>query len=141
MKKIATQIIACTLIVLTLFSCSKNDDKKTEETNLIIGKWIFSKKGSIVNGQEVLTDYNHTSGCSKDYLEIKADGTGSYYFYESNVSPCLLSTPDNFTWVKKDNNNYTFTDAPDSSNIEILSLTANELKIKFSNGEIETFVK
>ena len=32
------------------------------------------KTGTITNNQEVLTDYQHASGCTKDYIEIQAGG-------------------------------------------------------------------
>jgi hypothetical protein len=128
-------------VVVILNSCSKDDEGTTlsavVETPKFESKWIYSKESSIVNGQELLAEYAHTPSCSKDYLEIKTDGTASYNYY---LKGCVIEI-DKYNWVKKDDKNYTFSDGKDSFNIEIVNLTTTELKIKYVNGGIDVFVK
>jgi hypothetical protein len=140
MKKVILFAFLALTLSPTLNSCSKDDDAAREEivTAPFEGEWTFSKEGEIVNGQEVLNDYNHSISCAKDYLVITSDGKANFYYYTQNT--CAAET-DSYNWVKINSKNYTFSDSFESFNVEVLHLTKTELKIKFPNGEIFMFTK
>ena len=113
-------------IALTTISCSKDDDEKSIE-----GKWIISQTGRVVDGKEVLTTYEHTAGCSKDYTIFNGGNASDYEF----------SKLDNV--CKEKINTYTYTREGNKLNIKIgsasqtgtiLNLTDTELKVSASNS-------
>jgi len=121
MKKITLLLIA-----LSIFGCSKKDVSEEIPAPTIEGKWQFTKEGGIVSGQEVLTDYQHSAGCTKDFTEILTGGVLKDHYFNSSCTESV----DTGTWVK---NNTTLTlNYPGESptNAEILELTATTLKVK-----------
>lgn len=81
MKKRIILFLSVLLIGLSLSSCGGDDAPSTSGD--IVGKWEFSKEGEIINGNEMLYNYEHQLGCAKDNIEFKADGTyADFYFYE-----------------------------------------------------------
>ncbi|WP_339837586.1 hypothetical protein, partial [uncultured Flavobacterium sp.] len=56
MKKFKQVVLLFLVATVTLVSCNKDDDKEAS----IEGKWEYSKEGTIVNGTESLSDYQHT---------------------------------------------------------------------------------
>ncbi|PDS21691.1 hypothetical protein B0A78_13970, partial [Flavobacterium columnare NBRC 100251 = ATCC 23463] len=71
MHNLKNLFLVLSILLLGLSSCSKDDDS-TPITSVasLEGKWQLTKEGGIINNQEVLTDYQHTSGCAKDYMEF-----------------------------------------------------------------------
>ena len=121
MKKITLLLIA-----FCIFGCSKKDVSEEIPTTSIEGKWQFYKEGGIVSGQEVLTDYQHSAGCTKDFTEILAGGVLKDHYFNSSCTESI----DTGNWVK---NNTTLTltyPGETPTNAEILELTATTLKVK-----------
>lgn len=136
-------ILLVSIVALSTSSCSKEDSTPAPvavETPKLEGKWIYSKEGSIANGQEVLTNYDHTTGCSKDFLQINSNGTGADNYYISNASTSCVIDADAFTYTKN-NNTLTIIEPTETYTAEILLLSLTELKIKYSNGEIVLFIR
>ena len=111
------------LMFLSLMSCSKDDDSSAS----IEGKWQFTKEGEIVNNREVLTNYVHASGCTKDYTEILAGGVIKDHYFDN---PNCQETIDTGSWTKSNNMlSVSFQNEP-AVNGEILELTNTTLKVK-----------
>ena len=125
MKKIIYLVIAfISLTVIT--SCSKDDDNEASLT----GKWEYLKEGVANGGQEVLTDYEHQIGCTKDYSLISATSI-SDYSYSGN--PCEEEiTTLNYT---RNGNNISFNIQGLTFTAVIKTLTATTLKIYISDPE------
>jgi len=119
------------IIFLSVSSCSKDDDAvPTAATPTIEGRWQFTKEGEIVNNQEVLSLYQHTTGCTKDYTEFLTGSVIKDHYFDN---PNCQETIDTGSWSK--NNNalvLTFPGAP-VVNAEILELTTTTLKVKFTS--------
>ena len=117
------------LVTLSFTSCSKSDDNSGGTSGNIVGKWNLSKIGSIVNGQEVLTDHPNEAACAKDNTEYKTDGTVVQTEYSSTCSTGSFSG----TYTKNGN---TLTEIYGSTIVyTILQLDDTTLKIK----DTETF--
>jgi len=121
------------LLLSTLFlgfsSCSKDDDTtQTTDTISIEGKWQFTREGEITNNQEVLVDYQHTTGCTKDYIEFLSGNVIKDHYFDN---PNCRETIDTGTWNKNNNSVVlTYPNQP-NTNLEILELTNTTLKVKF----------
>lgn len=126
-------------IGLFLSGCS-SDNNGGSTLAPLTGKWNFSKIGTTIAGQEVLTDPpQNESGCYKDYLEFHSDNTVTAGNYDSGSSPCALTTQSG-TYVRTDNHITTVIDGTNVSE-EILNLTLTELKVKDTSGAIAVFVR
>jgi len=120
-------------------SCS-NDNNGGSTVAPLAGKWNFSKIGTTVGGQEVLTDPpQNESGCNKDYLDFNTNNTVTAGNYDSSNSPCALTTQSG-TYVRSGNHITTVIDGTTVSE-EILNLTLTELKVKDSSGGIVVFTR
>ena len=74
MIKFINKLLILPLLVFSFYSCSKNDSSSETGTAALEGKWQYTKTGTKSNNQEILTNYQHTTGCTKDYIEILAGG-------------------------------------------------------------------
>jgi hypothetical protein len=115
-------------------SCSSDDDSSSSSSELV-GKWEYSQEGEIVNGVETLMPYEHAEGCSKDFFQFLANGTGNdtSYFGEDCQE---FSFP--LTWARS-GNIVTLNILGISVPAEILTLNATTLKVKYTD-EDGTFV-
>ena len=121
MKKFAFLFVA----VATVFtSCSDDNDSKSAK---LPGTWEFAKQGSVVGGQEVLVDYDHTAGCPKDYIVIDAD---KFVEHDFTGDDCLEST-DTTTYTRS-GNTITITSGGETVTGTIMQLTSSTLKLKTS---------
>ncbi len=109
-------------LFLALTSCTKDDAPETAAS--LIGKWEFSKEGVASGGQEVLVDYEHSTGCPKDFSTITATTIVDTYFYGSNCAQDITNTAytrsGNIISAKVDGVTQT---------VEIKTLDTNTLKI------------
>jgi hypothetical protein len=60
----------------TVTSCDNDDDQASLE-----GKWEYSREGAVFMGQEILVDYTHEDGCTKDYIMINATTVADHTFF------------------------------------------------------------
>ena len=111
----------------TIFSSCSNDD----ESASLIGKWEYFKEGvATTTGQEFLTDYEHTSGCAKDFSLITATTIQDYSYFGSSCEEEIFSTP-----YTRNGNTITITADGETFTSQIKTLNANTLKIYFVDPE------
>lgn len=122
MKKL---VLLAAVLALGVTSCSK-DDKKDNQAELA-GKWEYTHEGNVVMGQEFLTPYEHTQGCTKDFMVVNATTVVDHSFEGSTC------TEDIYTQAYSRNGN-TLTVMVDGQPevAEILVLNNSTLKIKYS---------
>lgn len=66
------------VMALSISSCSKNDDKNTQDE--LLGKWEFAQVGTIVMGQEFLIPYQHQTNCTKDFIAFETTTVSAHTF-------------------------------------------------------------
>ena len=133
MTKLKKHFLILPLIIFSIYACKKSDSTPASVAAALEGKWQYTKTGTITNNQEILTDYQHTTGCTKDYLEILTSGIlKSHEFSNPNCQETISTA----TWIRS-NNSLTVT-YPSQPVIygEILELTSTTLKTKFINSGI-----
>lgn len=70
-----------------LSSCSSDDDNgSTNNTDLILGKWMFYQDGEIEGTSEYLEDWEHDCPTKKDYLEFTSGGDFFGVIYDTDCS-------------------------------------------------------
>ncbi|UOK42268.1 MULTISPECIES: lipocalin family protein [Flavobacterium] len=139
MKDIYILFVSALVLGLSFASCNEDDDSSNSSAQLE-GKWIFSKEGSITDGNEELWDYEgNEDGCSKDYIMVNSNGSLTDVDYDSTDSPCQMFTT-NGTWTRS-GNNLTINIEEISFTGEIVNLTSRELKLKFDNVYIIVFTR
>jgi hypothetical protein len=128
MFKLKNLSVFAAVLFLGLSSCSKDNDDTQEVAATVEGTWQFTKEGTITNNQEIINDYQHTTGCTKDYLEIfPANIIKDHYFDNPNCQ----ETIDTGAWTRN-NNALTFVYQNGTTvNAEIMQLTNTTLKLKF----------
>ncbi|AWI26724.1 lipocalin-like domain-containing protein [Flavobacterium pallidum] len=111
--------IAVLVLSMAFVGCSSDDDEAS-----IVGKWNFSKEGLAAQGQEVLSDYTHATGCTKDNVEFKADGTITDTFYDD----ACAATVTNGTYTKSGNTVVVTMDG-EATTYEVKQLSGSSLKV------------
>lgn len=127
MKKLL-KITSIFLVLISVMSCSKEDDDKTVNPSLV-GKWEYDKIGTInSSGEEVLNSYVHACSTKKDFVEF----TETTFSETTFGGGCETYTANYPSYAKNDNivRFYTNGNAEASFYYEILSLTETELKVK-----------
>ena len=120
MKKII--VLFVTLVSLSaITSCSNDDDSNSGSLE---GKWEFSKYGYSLAGQEFLFDYEHTSGCTKDYIVFTSNTTTNHSF--SDIGSGCVEDIDNATYTRNGN----VLTSNTGETIEIVSISTTTLKFK-----------
>tara|TARA_R110000850_G_scaffold150497_1_gene273245 strand:+ start:158351 stop:158794 length:444 start_codon:yes stop_codon:yes gene_type:complete len=139
MKKLLVLFVIASSSIFV--SCSKDDDNGGGNEEKIVGKWEFSKEGSIVGGTEVLVDYeNEAPECGKDFIEFRADNTASQVYYFLDFNDECDSDEETATYSIS-GQNLNITANGESGIVEILTLNNTTLKIKVTEEfEGETFV-
>lgn len=128
MFKLKNLYLFLSIIILSLSSCSKDDEETpTPAPPTIEGKWQITKEGEIVNNQEVLTNYQHATGCTKDYTEFLTGNVIKDHYFDN---PNCQESIDTGTWSKNNNNLVLTYPGQPNINVEILELTSTTLKVK-----------
>ncbi len=116
------------LLVLSLYSCSKDDDSNLITNSPLEGKWQFTKEGTITNNREVLNNYQHTTGCTKDYIELLTGNIVKDHYFDN---PDCQETIDTGNW-SRNNNSLVLTYSGESTvSAQILELNQTTLKVSF----------
>ena len=119
MKKIILLAVAFVSLA-TITSCSKDDDSASLQ-----GKWEYLQEGSAnASGQEVLTNYQHEVGCTKDYSIISASSISDYSFSGSTCIEEVFTTP-----YTRNGNTISITSEGQTFTAQIKTLNSNTLKI------------
>lgn len=121
-------------IALFLHACSSDEDNNSNNSAGHVGKWEMDKVnifpiGTVITGDETLYDFNFQCPTNKDYIRLGSEGAYKISTYDSDC----IEEAEIGNYVKTDFvlNFYIAGELVDS--VEIISLTANELKIKQYN--------
>lgn len=115
-----------TIFSLSLTSCSSDDPAPAEIS--LIGKWEPVKTGAIIQGQEILQDFPHTEGCTRDYTQFISNTMNTFKFNTDMNNNCF-EFADSFSYTRTGNNVLIF-DEDEDAKMEILLLDATTLKLK-----------
>lgn len=126
MKNLKIVLLSVLTLGLTLTSCSDDDKKDNNTSAALEGKWVYAKEGVGGNGQEILTDYEHTAGCNKDYMEITST-TVKDVWYDKNGTECEEGS-DTVAYTRN-GNTITVTEGGETYTSTIEKLTSTELRI------------
>ena len=132
MKKLTKTLVILFIASLSLVSC--NDDDENVFSGNLLGKWNYSKEGEIVNGQEVLTNYEHETGCAKDNVEFKSNGTfvNTDYFGDNCVEDQAEGT------YTRNGNTIVASSYGESTTLTIKQLNSTMLKITYQDFDDES---
>ncbi|HEY0091338.1 MAG TPA: lipocalin family protein [Flavobacterium sp.] len=130
MKKI---LLFVSILALSLNSCNKDDDDEANVPTVptgIMGEWKYSKEGMIINGDEMMANYEHTPGCSADFIEFQSGSIMKDHYFEEAQNGCDESI-DIGSWSQNGN---ILTASFDGETItaEIVTLNSTTLKVKYS---------
>ncbi len=120
------------MLTFGMISCSSDDDKGSESAT-ILGKWYISQNGYILNGTEILEDYDHECATKKDFVEFFNDGTVKDSYYDT---ACVVDT-DTGTYTLDGNTlvvSYMYDGEIDTQQATIVTL--NETTLKFNITEV-----
>jgi Lipocalin-like domain len=126
MKKIKIIIL---LSLITLSSCSKDNNAATLANFSIIGKWNFTSTALTSNGFVGPEEDNSgfSVGCNKNFLQFNSTGIANYKEYDLN---CQEKNRD-LAWSQVgDVLNIDFNDNMLPKSFKIISLSATEFKFK-----------
>ena len=132
-------ILFAMVLSIGLFStaCDNDDDNEGETLAPLEGKWNLTKVGTVVAGNEVLTDApQNESGCSKDYLELKIDNTATVGDYDSDTTPCALTTHSGI--YSRSHNDLTTVIDGTTLVEDIQNLTLTQLKLRDQSSGVIT---
>ncbi|MEW5677069.1 lipocalin family protein [Flavobacterium enshiense] len=124
MKKV---LLLVSFLAIGFTSCNKDDDSSDAAPANIEGKWAYTKSGAIVNGQEVLANYEHECTTKKDYLELLTGGVANDVYYPSDCVADAIAG----TWSRT-GNVLTRTIDGVTTNEEVYVLNATTLKVKYT---------
>ena len=130
MIRLKKLLLMLSIMTFGLFSCNNDDSTPVSS---IVGKWQYTKIGTITNNQEILNDYQHTSGCTKDYIEILSNNVIKSHEFDN---PNCQETINTGTWNKTNNTLILIFPNQPSINGEIMELSNTTLKTKFFNPGI-----
>ena len=140
MKTILKPLFIFLVVCLGFISCDKEDTAITPAPAAVVpieGKWQFTKVGTTFNNQEILMDYEHSPGCSKDYIEILETKVVKTYNYDSQNN--CAATTESGTWSRTNNNLVLSYPNQPNKNGDILILTNTTLKVKLVEAG-ETYI-
>ncbi|WP_286969658.1 lipocalin family protein [Flavobacterium sp. UBA4854] len=131
MKKLAILFISAGL----LLSCSSNDndEKSSDKTLSLTGKWELTKRGNILNGSELLLTITPEGGCNNDQIEFLESGDYKELQYEYTNSKCKEYNNDG-TWSQSNNILKTKDILNNEITYEILRLDGTTLRLKITKG-------
>jgi len=139
-QKTIPRIIFTLLIILSLIGCDKSNstnNPSTQTPNYLIKKWKYSDILAIAPGYPLTSIYTSLEICKRDnFWEFKSDGT---FTIGEGLTKCKPTDPDaasSGTFVLFNSNTQmtmTETGKP-AKNVTILELTANSLKLNYSDS-------
>lgn len=136
MKKL---LLFVSIFTLGFTSCGTDDQPASAPFE---GKWEYFQVGEIVNGQEDLMPYDHTAGCTKDFIIITPTTVTDHSFYMEGTPASCIEEIYSGTYTRN-GNTVTTTDDGEIYVSEIVQLDANTLKMKDTDtfeGETTTYI-
>jgi hypothetical protein len=110
-------------------SCSDDDSSSNNTSGVLEGKWILDKEGQMVQGHEILLNYEHQEGCDKDYLEVTETSFTEAY----HDSECSIWGGGAHTYTREGNTiTVDGTDGNEDTVYTIKTLTGTDLKVEYT---------
>ncbi len=141
MKKLL--FLVATLVSISFIGCSNDDDNSssTSQHELILGNWRYSQEGIIVNGQEVLDNYDNAAPqCGLDYLEFRSSSESKEYIYDTDINSNCINFLNSGNWSISGNNQLSITLDSSTTIFEILLLNQTTLKVKYVSGGVANII-
>ena len=133
--KLISKLAVAFLFVVTLVSCSKDEEQPTVEQPSLVGKWTFEKQAGFYDVAEdpsKYVDYKHGCSTTKDFRIFSADTKVSETYYWNGCDQPY--TRENYKWGWKEAGKKIFIENVDSKRgdvYEVLQLDAATLKLKW----------
>ncbi|MEL1240493.1 lipocalin family protein [Flavobacterium flavipallidum] len=129
MKKVNfLYVLVLTFMMVFNLSCSDDNEDLSPATASIEGKWEYSKIIEGVDGIKYPEEnYENTTGCPKDYVELKPGGA----FFEGYYGDGCVLELDEATWVR-DGAIVTVVYEGEAESYEIVKVINATLKVKYS---------
>lgn len=123
-----------TILFLILSSCSSGGSDSTSTDAQLVGKWeVFQgavyPAGTVITGNEPLTNFNFACPTQKDYAQFGSEGTAKVVTYNSACS----EEPNIGTYTKTDFLINFYQSGVYDGSWEIISLNNTTLKVKYPN--------
>lgn len=137
MKKLL--FLVATLVSISFIGCSNDDDNSssTSQHELILGNWRYSQEGTIVNGQEILDNYDNAAPqCGFDYVEFRSSSEIREFIYDTDINSDCMSFLNSGNWSISGTNQLSVTFDSSTTINEILVLNQTTLKVKFVSGGV-----
>ena len=139
MKKV---IYLISILFLTLSACSSGGSDGTSTDSQLVGKWeVFQgaiyPAGTVITGNEPLTNFNFACPTLKDYVQFGSQGTAKVATYNSSCS----EEANIGTYTKTDFLINFYQNSVYDGSWEIISLTNTTLKVKYPNPSTGTPVE
>ena len=129
MKKFSVLLLSVLFVSFSFTSCSSDDDNNGGAGDAtLVGSWEFSKSGYLVEGEEILEDYDHWAPeCGLDHIVFNANNTGFAVEYDIWDDECE-EWEDAFAWTLN-GDVLTIEDDEDSAELDVIELTGSTLKV------------
>lgn len=141
MKKLF--LLVATILSISFTGCSKDDDNSSSASQheLILGSWRFSQEGSIINGQEVLDNYDNAAPqCGFDYVEFRSSSEIKEYIYDTDINSNCMNFLNSGNWSISGNNQLSISFDSNTIINEILVLNQTTLKVKYASGGVARII-
>ena len=127
MKKVILLAVAIVSFA-AVTSCSNNDESAS-----LLGKWEYSKQGTVTDGVETLDDYVPASGCSKNYSMITASTIMDHAFSGTDCAESISNLP-----YTRNENTLTVTGESGTLTFLIKKLTSSNLTVYYIDPDSPT---
>jgi hypothetical protein len=127
MKKVILLFVAI-VSLSSITSCSDDDEAAAS----LLGKWEYSQSGIAAGRQDVLFPYEHTEGCTKDFVQITATSYVDHSFFNDGGCEVDIETA---TYTRS-GNTLTIGTGADAYSATIVTLNGNTLKLNVSSEDL-----
>lgn len=141
MKKLL--FLVTTLVSISFIGCSNDDDNSSSalQHELILGNWRYSQEGTIVNGQEILDNYDNAAPqCGFDYVEFRSSSEIKEYIYDTDINSNCMNFLNSGNWSISGTNQLSITLDSSTTIFEILLLNQTTLKVKYVSGGVANII-
>lgn len=144
MKKLL--FLVATLVSISFIGCSNDDDNSSSPSQyelheLILGNWRYTQEGTIVNGQEILDNYDNAAPqCGFDYVEFRSSSEIKEYIYDTDINSNCMNFLNSGNWSISVNNQLSITFDSSTTINEILLLNQTTLKVKYVSGGVARII-
>lgn len=127
MKKVILLFVAI-VSLSSITSCSDDDEAEAS----LVGKWEYSQAGISGGGQDLLLPYEHTEGCTKDFVQITATLYADHSFFNDGGCEEDIET----STYTRSGNTLTIGTGADAYTATIATLNGNTLRLNVSSEDL-----